>query len=84
MEGGGPMRIAEAIEIGNRFVEEHVGVSGDPEMVRLVKRDSVKSWMLVYPSSLINAELERSGTVVDGGEYMLSIDWRSKAVSVVG
>lgn len=78
------MRIEEAIAIGNKFVSDNIGVSGDPEMVRLVKREGHKSWMLVYPSSLINARLESAGTIVDGGEYVLSIDWQTKAVAVEG
>lgn len=76
------MRIEEAIAIGKKFVSDNIGVSGDPEMVRLARQEGHKSWILVFPSSLINAKLENAGTVIDGGEYILRIDWQTKAVAV--
>lgn len=69
------MTRSQAIQIGNAFVLQHRGVQGEPEHVQLMERAGKKrSWSLVYGAALFFPTEIAEGTVIDGGEYILTVD----------
>jgi hypothetical protein len=79
------LKIIEAIQKGNAFVLQHTGVKGDPDFVRLVDQpDKRRSWWLSYPPALFYPEKIAKGDIIDGGEYIITIDELTGEVSILG
>jgi hypothetical protein len=78
------MSIIDVIQKANAFVLATKGVQGEPDHVILYRRPGkVRFWRLMYHFSLFYPEVAREGGVVDGGEYIVTVDDQSGEVTAV-
>lgn len=69
------MTISEAIAIGNQFIREQHGVTGEPSSASLVENDNDKQrfWSLIYDAGLFYPGLADSGAFMDGGDIFVDV-----------
>lgn len=67
------MIISEAISIGNQFILEQHGVTGEPTSANLMETNKQRFWSLMYCAELFHPELYVEGGIMDGGEVILHV-----------
>jgi len=76
--------LIEAVKKANELVRNNTGIECDPDMVSRVEDEDSKLWWIVYDSSHFFKGKYDEDVIVDGGEYVISVNCQSGEATVEG
>ena len=76
--------LTDAVEKANALVDNNTGVKCDPDMVRRIDRNGKRYWWVIYDEYQFRSVTIDENAVVDGGEYIISVDCENGDAKVVG